>query len=71
MKVLGILAIGAIVMSLGLTSCSQCYTCTTEVNLINSSTGDTTFYDKEEDLCTAAPSEVDDKEADGYTCVPN
>ncbi len=52
---------------LGLSSCSQCYTCEAPVSITTSS--GTTQEMQQEDFCTASPQELEAKEADGYTCT--
>lgn len=52
-----------------LVSCSQCYECTHDVEILNQSTGQVETEEVSEDFCTASPAELEDKEANGYTCT--
>jgi len=53
-------------------SCSKCYDCTTQVEIeITDENGNVTGTDSQtvsEEICTADENEVDNKEADGYSC---
>jgi hypothetical protein len=64
---------GAIIASLffvgSLVSCSQCYECTHDVEILNQSTGQVETEEVSEDFCTASPAELEDKEANGFTCT--
>lgn len=62
-----ILFAAVLVLGLGMSSCSKCYTCEAPVE-IRTSGGTTTEY-QEEDFCTASPQELESKEADGYQCT--
>ena len=66
MKKASILFIVVFALAVCVTSCSKCYDCTYEIE-VETPTGiviDTVT----EDYCTASKQELDDKEADGYTC---
>lgn len=56
------------------TSCSKCYTCTTQETYINiTPSGDTvtTTAPVDESICTANQAEIDTKESEGAVCVPS
>ena len=56
----------ALIGVMGISACSKCYECKTEVTY--TSGGVITKDTLTEDFCTASAQEVEDKEADNYTC---
>ena len=58
-----------LVVSVSLVSCSQCYECTHDVEILNQSTGQVETEEVSEDYCTANPAEIEQKEADGFVCT--
>lgn len=57
-----------VLSALAITSCSTCYECSEDVILYSGSTPTDTVSESQE-ICTADPSEIDDREAQGATCV--
>lgn len=51
---------------LAFTSCSQCYDCTYEVEIV--SNGDTITEPVTDEVCTSDQQEIDDREAAGQDC---
>tara|TARA_Y100000782_G_C10186278_1_gene266804 strand:- start:5597 stop:5797 length:201 start_codon:yes stop_codon:yes gene_type:complete len=49
-------------------SCSKCYDCTTTVEITDANGNVIDTEEQSEEVCTANKDEVDDKEADGYSC---
>lgn len=70
MKSIHVILIGAILTAL--TSCSKCYECTRQIEIEVDKDGDGVFEtevrDDIDEVCTANKKEVDDKEADGWSC---
>jgi hypothetical protein len=55
-----------VVFAIAFASCSKCYECKAPVEVRTKDTTYTTYQNQE--LCTANPSEVDQKESEGYVC---
>lgn len=61
--------ISLLTLAVCLSACSTCYECYSEVPIIDANTGDTiSTTSGGDEFCTADPSEVDAREAEGQTC---
>jgi len=66
MKKASILSFVVFALAVCFTSCSKCYNCDIEYEIIS---GQDTIIDTQTDeICTASQEEVDEKEADGWAC---
>lgn len=66
MKKASILSIVVFAFAVCFTSCSKCYDCESELEIINGQ--DTIIETQTDEFCTANKDEVDAKEEDGWTC---
>ncbi len=62
-----VLAICTVIVGLGMSSCSKCYTCEAPVEITTSS--GTTQDVNQQEFCTASPQELESKEEDGFVCT--
>ena len=69
MKITRIMLALGFVFAFGFFSCSKCYDCEIEYDIISGT--DTTTETQTDEICTASQEEVDQKEDDGWTCVSN